>query len=357
VVRYSQTCDALAVPYSLVEEQPVTQLYTLLNGTCYPDTIFPDTAWTLQAEPLARFASGTLSVIGDAGEAQALRATADDGAYVNLTIEAQRQPCGKAQFAQEERCVQTPLAGVTGNTYASDKCNGPLLALSTLTVTDLCAGRKATRAVVSERQACATQNSLRALLDAVPSPFTADAAGHCDSLDASFLNEVAYRVGDSLSSSDAPLLSSLFVGSGVLELSATANRSGVPLTQTLDEWRLLDGETCSSVLDTSGIRRCMPGLEALPDTTLYADASCTQHVDATSACAPSPTYLFDEEEASTGVLTITAAHAAEPHTGTVYEKQADECRPFEAPSGFRYFQRGAAVDLDTFPIITETTDP
>ena len=71
VVSYWSSCDKMVVPYSLVEEQPVTQLYSWIDGTCYPATVFPDSAWTVQPEPLARFSSSALSAVGDEGEAQA----------------------------------------------------------------------------------------------------------------------------------------------------------------------------------------------------------------------------------------------------------------------------------------------
>jgi len=133
VVSYAPSCDKMVVPYSLVEEQPVTQLYTWIDGKCYPETVFPDSAWTVQPEPLTRFSGAALSTVGDEGEAQALRATADDGAYLNLYITAHGQRCVGLQFAQEQRCLRTPFGRMANGTYADDTCTGPELAYSTLT--------------------------------------------------------------------------------------------------------------------------------------------------------------------------------------------------------------------------------
>jgi len=296
-----------------------------------------------------------LSVVGDEGEAQALRATADDGAYLNLYTTALGQPCAGLQFAQERRCLRTPFAHMADGTYADDRCSGPELADSTLTESDVCAERKPTRAVVTQTEACVQQQSLRALLDTVPSAFSSDGGGHCEPYDASVFSEALYRVGESVSSSEAPVLSVVIVGSGALTLSATANRLGTPLSQPYADWRLASGERCAAVLDASGTLRCASGTELFP--AAYADANCTQQLGATSNCDDAPGYLLEEDQASTGVLTLIAAYAAEPYIGPVYAKRADGCQPFEVPARSRYFQRGAPVGLDTFPVITETTDP
>jgi hypothetical protein len=354
VMSYSPSCDKMVVPYSLVEEQPVTQLYTWIDGKCYPDTDSPDSAWTVQPEPLSRFSVAALSVVGDEGEAQALRATADDGAYLNLYTTAHGQPCVGLQFAQEQRCLQMPFGHMEDGTYADEACSGPELAYSTLTESDVCSGRKPTRALVTQPAACVQQQSLRALLDRVPSAFSADASGHCAPYDPSVFGEALYRVGESVSSSEAPVLSAVIVGSGALTLSATANRLGTPLTEPYANWRLADGERCARILDTTGMLRCAAGLGLL--LAVYADANCAQQVVATSDCDDPPRYLLEEDKAGTGILTLVAAYAAEPYTGPLYARLADACQRIEMPVG-RYFQRGAAVDLDTFPVIIETTDP
>jgi hypothetical protein len=354
VMSYGPSCGQMAVPYSLVEEQPVAQLYTWIDGKCYPETNTPNNAWTVQPEPLTNFSSASLSVVGDEGEAQALRATADDGAYLNLYTTTQGQPCVGLQFAQEQRCLRTPFSRMTDDTYADDKCSGPALAYSTLSESDVCSGRKATRALVTQTDACAQQQSLRALLDTVPSGFSTDGNGHCQPYDGSIFGEALYRVGESVSSSEAPVLSAVIVGTGALRLSATANRVGTPLIQPYTAWRLASGEPCTGILDPSGIRRCAPGI--VLSSAAYTDANCTRPIAAPFNCDQAPGYLLEEDQASTGVLTLIAAYAAKPYTGPVHRKQGDGCQPFEVPATARYFQRGAAVDLDTFPVITETTD-
>lgn len=350
-------CDSIVLPYSLVEEQPVTQLYLSNFGRCAPVATALDRAWVAQREPLARFASSALSAIGEEGEAQALRASSDDGAYVNLGMIAQGQPCTGLPLGQIERCVPTPLAQMTSDVHADDQCSGPPLAYATHSPRDSCAGRSATLALTFGGDTCSRGYALRTLLDTVPSPFSGirDA---CNALDPSLYNADLYRVGGPAPSSDMPLLSAASIGSGALRLAATANRLGTPLIEgPFARWTSPNAEPCARVLDASGVARCAPGQPISQNIGPYADANCTRRVSENPRCDATLKYLLEEEQANLGEWTLIAAYVAEPYTGPLYQQQTDGCRSFEAPAGSRYFQRGAAVDIETFPVITETTDP
>ena len=89
----------------------------------------------------------------------------------------------------------------------------------------------------------------------------------------------------------------------------------------------------------------------------YADANCSEPLgELFGDCDAPPSYLLDEQTRE-GVSTLIAAHVAEAYTGAVDLRQVDACQLAHMSPGVNYFERGAAVDLDTFPVIIETTDP
>ena len=353
----SSNCEALIGPYSSAEELAVPRLYSLVSGHCLEFTISLPSAWTLKPEPLTRFASGALSVVGEEGEAQALRATAEDGAYTNLSALDQGQPCIGIQFDQAERCVRTPFAHAMPDLYPNDKCSGgPELAYTTLRRTDSCAGRSAKRALVPSPRACGSESTLRAVLDPISSVFQDNGSGNCSPLDPAYFAAAVYRMGEQVPSAEAPVLSSLIVGSGALTLGATANRLGTPLTPSFfSDWRLESGERCTRYQDPDGLTRCVPGIDVYPSTNTYADSNCTQQLAQTSPCGRAPSHVLEVEQDGLGKTVLLAARIAQPHTGPVYALQSGECQPFQGV-GFSRFKGGAAVDLDTFPIITEITE-
>ncbi|HET7538469.1 MAG TPA: hypothetical protein VFK05_01310 [Polyangiaceae bacterium] len=90
---------------------------------------------------------------------------------------------------------------------------------------------------------------------------------------------------------------------------------GTPLTHRHD-WRLASDEGGTYLRDPEGLTRCAPGL-IVSSTNFFADASCSEKLVSIEDCV----------------------------------------KPFAVLAGFSYFRAGAPVQLEAFPVLTETTDP
>ncbi|HYQ03313.1 MAG TPA: hypothetical protein VER96_31780 [Polyangiaceae bacterium] len=367
----SPECDALASGYSLGEERPMSMLYIRTSEGCQADQA--RSAWWLVREPLARFVQGTTSVVGAEGGLQASRVTADDGAFLNLRLVTDGEPCSQVLDRGVPRCISGISARLSSALFDNANCDSAV-AVRYLDDADRCAGRQA---FVTERKSnnCVANDSVYAALDEVTAAiYQQQQSGECLALgdDAMPSSYFFYHAGAELSIEGAPRVNTVRVGSGALGLPCQTDREGVPLLAPNSQvpipqiWQLESGRKCGAIADPSGTLRCVPYGLGLPTSPIpgelgpFSDADCTRRVETVSrdACSNEavPNPYFIETDDALCKSTITHAYIATPYDGPFYEMRDTICRSAPNWRNQLTFVVGPEVDLSSFPPISDLTD-
>jgi hypothetical protein len=368
----SPECDALASGYSLGEERPVSTLYMRTSEGCKMEEA--RSAWSLVREPLTRFVRGATSVVGAAGGLQASRVTGDDGAFLNLRLVTDGEPCSQVMARGVPRCISGLSASLSSILFDSANCDSAAVAIRYQSDGDRCAERQT---FVAERKSnnCVANDSVYAALDDVTAAvYHRQPSGECLALgdDAMPSSYSYYHAGAELSIEDAPTVKTARVGSGALGLPCQTDREGVPLLAPNSQiaipqiWQLESGLKCGAIADPSGTLRCVPYAMGLPTTPIpgetgpFSDANCTQRVatasrdDCSNESVPYP--YFIETDYALCKSTITHAYIATPYDGPFYEMRDTICRSAPNWQSQLAFVVGPEVDLSRFPPISDLTD-
>jgi len=361
----STDCSALQGVFSAVEQEAVDSTSWIDQaGSCTSHGALPS-AWSTKSEPLTQFVRGTASLVGAPEATQAVRVTAEDGAFTNLALTANGEPC--TAYADLERCVPGPVTQRSFIAFVDASCSEKAVAEVRVPIRDQCIGAQP-RYLVETSTSCAAETAVHALGDRLD-PYVL--LGGCQLLSSSDPRGTEgnsyYRIGKPVSSAEFAVVHAAALGTGELTVRGFTDGDGVPIrtapTVSFTErgsWALRDGTRCNVLLAPDGQLHCVPQIAG--EDSVFSDAGCTQPLTRYRPGCPNAKieYLAAGDLRSCPPR-FDHIFAAREYSGPVYRTSSTpgQCIPDgldqeDPPPSF--LSHGEAVSPDHFPLVLDTTD-